>query len=158
MRHFLVAVLLLGLVSLAVSACGGDDDDDGGGGGLSKEEYIAQADALCGEANKRETDAGAPGPVAEIEQSVLEDIVANLDRTLADFRKLEAPDGDEDEVAKIVSDLESLHSAREAELAAARAKDGDAESDARSEFQTASQDLGVSAGAYGLTQCQGLGF
>lgn len=157
MRHLLVTVLLLGLVSLAVSACG-DDDDDGGGGGLSKEEYTTQADAICKAADQKETEAGAPGAVAEIKPSVLEDLVAIDGEALADLRALEAPDGDEDEVAKIVSDLEAVHSAREDELAAVRAKKTGAESDARAAFQTASSDLGVSAGAYGLTSCQGLGF
>ena len=178
MRRFLVTALLLGLLSVAVSACGDDDEDDGGGssatttstttgtstsggsgGGLSKEEYIAEADALCKAADRRETEAGAPGATLDaIKPSVLEDMVANLTETVADLRQLEAPEGDEDAVAKIVSDLERVLSARADQLAATRANDSRAEDEAQNEFVTASTDLGASAGAYGLTHCQTLGF
>ena len=156
MRPPLITLLLLGLLSLAVPACGGDDDDDGGG--LSKEEYITQADAICKEADQRESEAGAPGATGEIKTRVLEDVVAIDGEALAELRQLEAPEEDADEVAQIVSDLEAVHSTREDQLAAVQSNDTQAESDAENAFFTASTDLGASAGAYGLTSCQALGF
>ena len=87
-----ITLLLLGLLSLAVPACGGDDDDDGGG--LSKEEYITQADAICKEADQRESEAGAPGATGEIKTRVLEDVVAIDGEALAELRQLEAPEED----------------------------------------------------------------
>jgi len=156
MRHVLLMVLLLGFLSLAVSACGGDDDG-AAGGGLSKEDYIAKADAICKAADQRETEADAPGATGQIETSVLEDVVAIDGKALADLRQLKAPENDA-KAAKVVSDLGALHAARKDQLAAVRGKDTRAESDAKNAFFTASGDLGVSAGAYGITFCQALGF
>jgi pyruvate/2-oxoglutarate dehydrogenase complex dihydrolipoamide acyltransferase (E2) component len=85
-------------------------------------------------------------------------MVKILRETLADLRELEAPEGDEDTVAKIIASLEDAGAAREDQFAAARANDGPAESKAKSTFITASQDLGASAGAFGMTHCQSLGF
>ena len=154
MRRLLVTALLLGLASLAISACGGDDDE---GGGLSKDEYITQVDAICEEADQRETDAGAPGATGEIKTNVLEEVVAIDGEALADIQELEAPEDDED-AAKVVSDVEAVVSTREDQLEAVRAKNPGAESDAENAFFAASSDLGASAGAYGLTHCQALGF
>jgi Flp pilus assembly protein TadD len=141
------------VVAVLVAACGGDDGDR-----LSKEEFIAKADAICKAANQRETAAGAPGAVLEIKQGVLEKMVPNLRKALADLRELEAPEGDEDKVAKIVSDLEHVHSGRKDQLAGARANNSRAESEGQKAFIDASTDLGASAGPYGLTYCQALGF
>ena len=51
MRHPLIGTLLV--IAAGLTGCGGDDED--GGGGLSKEAYIAKADAICKKANQRET-------------------------------------------------------------------------------------------------------
>lgn len=151
MRHLLVTVLVFGL--LAFAACGGDDS-----GGLSKKDYIAQADAICKKANQSETDAGAAGATGEIEKRVLEAVVA-IDRdAVAKVRTLEVPQEDADKVKKIVSDLAAVHATRRDQLAAVRSGDGRAESKAQNAFFTASSDLGASAGAYGLTWCQALGY
>lgn len=156
MRHLLTTVLVVGLASIATSACGGDDDD---GGGLSKEDYIAQADAICEEANKSETDSGVPPAGVPIDDpEVQQTLVTILRDTVADLRALKAPEGEEADAAKVISHLEAARAAREDQFAASRAKDSDAESKAENEFFTASQDLGASAGAFGLTHCQALGF
>jgi hypothetical protein len=146
----------LALVAAGYNGCGGDD----GGGGVSKEDYTAEADAICQKANQRETKSGAPGPDAgvEIKPRAQRAIVAGVRDTLADLRELEAPEGDEDKVAEIVSSLERVHATREEQFAAARANDSAAETKAERAFITASQDLGAIAGSYGMAYCQSLGF
>ena len=158
MRHVLAMALVLSLFSVAFAGCGGDDDD-GNGGGLSKDDYITQADEICQEADQREAEAGVPPPGAEInDPAVQRAIVASLRDALAELEALEVPEGDEEEVGEITSALERALAAREDQFAAKRAKDGPAETEAEEAFVRASEDLGVSAGAYGLSYCQALGF
>ena len=63
MRPPVIGTLLV--IAAGLTGCGGDDED--GGGGLSREAYIAKADAICEEANKRETESGVPAGGQEIE-------------------------------------------------------------------------------------------
>ena len=155
MRHPVIGTLLV--VALGFAGCGGDDDDNGGG--LSKEAYIAKADAICEKANQRETKSGVPPGGIEIEDpSVQRSMVARLGDTLADLRELEVPEGDGARVAKIISSLEQVRTARKDQFKAARAGDGPAQTENEQAFMTASQDLGAIAGSYGLTHCQALGF
>jgi hypothetical protein len=155
MRHRVIGTLLV--VAAGFAGCGGDEDDRGGR--LSKEAYISKADAICEEANQRETESGVPAAGVEIDDPrVQRSMVALLRDTLADLRELEVPEGDDARVGKIISSLEGVLTAREDQFRAARASDGPAETEAESAFFTASQDLGASAGSYGLTHCQALGF
>jgi hypothetical protein len=155
MRHPVIGTMLV--VAAGFAGCGGDDDDSGGT--LSKEAYIAKADAICEEANQRETKSGVPAGGLEIDDPrVQRSMVAGLRDTLADLRELEAPEGDEARVAKITSSLEQVLTARNNQFRAARASDGPAQAEAERDFFTASQDLGAIAGSYGLTHCQALGF
>jgi hypothetical protein len=154
MRHRVIGTLLV--VAAGFSGCGGDDDDSGG---LSKEAYIAKADAICEKANQRETNSGVPPGGQEIEDPrVQRSMVAGLDDTLAALRELEVPEGDSARVAKINSSLERVLTARKDQFTAARAGDGPAQTENEQAFMTASQDLGAIAGSYGLTHCQALGF
>jgi|SRR5918994_1723127 hypothetical protein len=124
MKHktvwLLAGVLATGLIA---AGCGGDDNgDDGGNGGNggtagsaangeeaaaapSKEEYLAEGDRICTEANNQLEQAfeGAP---ATTEPGAREDFVNDemvpIYRDM--FRQLEGltpPDGDEDTVAEI---------------------------------------------------------
>ena len=155
MRHPVIVTLLV--VAAGFAGCGGDDDDSGRR--LSKEDYIAKADAICEEANQRESTSGVPAGGLEIDDPrVQRSMVAGLRDTLADLRELEVPEGDEARVAKIISSLEGVLTARKDQFSAARAGDGPAQTEAERAFFTASQDLGAIAGSYGLTHCQALGF
>jgi hypothetical protein len=61
-RATLIFVPLLVAALAAVAAgCGGGKSSSGGGGRLSKSEFISQADAACGDANKK-----VPSPPAEL--------------------------------------------------------------------------------------------
>ena len=126
---------------------------------------IAKANAICEEANRSETNSGlTAGPAIEDQRDQLarprlqRRVVTILRETLADLRELEAPEGDEARAAKITSSLEHVLTAREDQFAAARANDGSAETKAENAFFTASTNLSASAGSYGLSHCQGLGF
>jgi hypothetical protein len=155
MRRGVVAALLV--VSAGLAGCGGDDDDDGGR--PSREAYIAKADAICANANQRETASGVPAGGREVEDPRVQRImVAGLRDTLGGLRELEAPEGDEARVAKVISSLQRVLTARDEQFKAARAGDGPAQTEAEEAFFTASQDLGVIAGPYGLGHCLALGF
>ena len=154
MRRWVIGTLLV--VAAGFAGCGGDDGD---GGGLSREAYIAKADAICEQANQRETESGVPAGGQEIDDPrVQRSMVAGLRDTLARLRKLEAPQGDEATVAKIISSLERVLTARDKEFKAARAGDGPAQSEFGQDFFRASNDLGAIAGPYGLAYCLALGF
>jgi hypothetical protein len=155
MRYRVIATLLV--VAAGFAGCGGNDDDDGGD--VSREAYIAKADAICERANQRETESGVPAGGQEIEDPRVQRIVVTgLRDTLADLREHEAPKGDEARVAKVISSLERVLTARDNQFKAARAGDGPAQTAAERAFFTASQDLGAVAGPYGLARCQALGF
>ena len=154
MRHPVIGALLV--IAAGFTGCGGDGNDDGR---LSREAYLTKADTICKEANQRETESGVPAGGQEIDDPrVQRSMVAGLRATLADLREFEVPEGDEAKVAKIVSSLEGVLKARRDQFRAARAGDGPAQTEAESAFVRASQDLGGSAGSYGLTHCQALGF
>jgi hypothetical protein len=155
MRHPVIGTMLV--VAAGFAGCGGDDDDSGSR--LSKEAYIAKADAICEQANQRETKSGVPAGGREIDDPRVQRIVvAGLRETLADLRELEVPEGDEAEVAKAISSLKRVLGARTDQFRAARVSDGAGQTEAEQAFFTASQDLGAIAGSYGLTHCQALGF
>jgi hypothetical protein len=99
--------------------------------GLSREAYIAKADAVCEQANQRETNSGVPAGGREIEDPRVQRIVvAGLRETQADLRELEVPEGDEAEVAKAISSLERVLGARTDQFRAARASDGPGQTEA----------------------------
>lgn len=161
MRHLSAMVLLFALLllSVAIAGCGGDDDD---GSGLSKEDYIARADAVCTDANEKEIALGTPAAGDREHPKYKEPrfqrkFLAIGRETLADLRKLEPPEGDEDEVAKIISSLERLYAALADRFAALRADDGPAATAAISAYDLAYTDVGSAAGGYGIVACQGVG-
>ena len=101
-----VAVLGLSLAfALVVTACGGDE-------ALSKDEYIAQGNAICEDANVQFEavnqeftnlpDASNPEEFAEpLAADYVDQFTAVLKEQLADLRALAAPEGDEDLLAGI---------------------------------------------------------
>ena len=163
-----VAVLGL-LLSFAVAgaACGGDT-------ALSKEEYLAQANALCEEANAQLEAVQAEFddlPEASDVQAFADPVVADfverftavLENQLADLRALAAPEGDEDLLAGIYDDLDVVARAIPELAAAAAAGDLDAIEQLTSQedrghaglrlVAAAFSDLNTRANEYGLTVC-----
>ena len=162
-----VAVLgLLLAFALVGAACGGDV-------ALSKDEYIAQADAICEDANVQFDAinlefANLPDPsnpeefAGPLAADFIDQFTAVLEEQLADLRALASPKGDENLLAAIYDDLEAvLHAIRQ--LAAAAAGDLEAIEQLTSQkdqghaglrvVATAFSDLDIRANEYGLTVC-----
>jgi hypothetical protein len=111
-------ILLAGLLAtgLIAAGCGGDDDDDDGGDGgeaLTKEEFLAQGNAICEEGNA-ELNAAAdevfqggqrPSP-EELETFVNDSFVPNIQGQIDDIRALGPPEEDEDTINGILDDAE----------------------------------------------------
>jgi hypothetical protein len=164
------SVALLGLLlafALVVTACGG-------GEALSKDEYIAQGNAICEDANAQFhaiqlefsnlPDASNPEEFAEpMVADFVDQYTAVLEEQLADLRALAAPEGDENLLAAIYDDLEAvLRAIRQLAAAAAAGDVAAIEQLTSNEDQghaglrvvgTAFSDLGIRAGEYGLTVC-----
>lgn len=96
-------------VALAVAVavgCGGDDD----GEGPSKPEYVRRANAICKRFNdqvERRAERAFAGIRDESQltparaRGFLEDALPDYERQLADLRRLDPPEGDEDAVKRI---------------------------------------------------------
>ena len=163
-----VAVLgLLLAFALVGAACGGDV-------ALSKDEYVAQGNAICEDTNAQFEaialefanlpDASNPEEFAEpFVADFIDQITAVLEEQLADLRALAAPVGDEDLLAAIYDDLEAVVRAIPQLGAAAAAGDLDAIEQLTSQedqghaglrvVATAFSDLDIRAREYGLTVC-----
>lgn len=106
------AALILLVPLLAVTGCGGDDDAP------TREDYIAEADALCERLNEEIEEVNEQEPT-DVE-SLRELLDAGLDLTregLEEFEEIEPPEELEDEVD------EFLDTARDQEQALERARD-----------------------------------
>jgi hypothetical protein len=105
----LVAVMAMGLIA---AGCGDDDDGgDDGGEALSKEEYLAQGNAICKEGDAEinaafEQAFGNSQPTPEqIESVVTETMIPNIQAQIDDLRE-GIPEGDEDQVNEMLDEAE----------------------------------------------------
>ena len=150
MKSRLAAASLVTLV-LAVGGCGGDDGDKG----LTKQEFIAQADAICQKAQKKGAtvmygDAFSDAAFLSRHNALTRDALKRL-------RALDAPEGDRKAVDHVLSALEASVAAVQKRIASLRAGDRPRQSEAQQDFELSYGDVAASAGALGLTQCQALG-
>ena len=111
LKPFWLAVLVPAALLVGVG-CGGGDTTSSGGDAPSKEEYVAQADDICREAEDALTaeieesfSDQAPGR-DEIGEFVKANAAANLEGQLSDLRALTPPEGDEETLASIYDTLE----------------------------------------------------
>jgi hypothetical protein len=151
------AATLLALLALAAAAgCGGEDE------GLSTEDYVAEADAICAAANKKETalDPGGLGwhygPKFGDAQFLSEfnDVGGAALRRL---QALEPPEEDATTADEVIASIKRIASAFDDQIAALRAGDRAGESEIVNDYELAYTDLARAAAVLGLTQCQGLG-
>lgn len=102
------------LVALLVAGCGGGDDSSSES--ISKEEFIAKADAICKQGNER-MEAGFTKLLkdvknvtklkkAEYEEIVDEVMVPSIEREIEELRALGVPAGDEERVEAMLTALE----------------------------------------------------
>ena len=100
------------VITLAVAGCGGSSS----GESISKEEFIAKADAICKKSNERMAKGfgklleGSPNlaklSAAQERKLVDEVMVPGLEREVAELRKLGVPAGDEEKVNAMLEALE----------------------------------------------------
>jgi hypothetical protein len=130
-----------------------DTDANGGStGGATKEEFIAQADALCAEASAK---FGALTEPATPEEAgpFLTDAIAINEALYADLTAVEAPDGDNGESAKVLAGLEAITGQMKILLAAIEAKDAEAIQTNYDKLGVVTDDANATAAAYGLVAC-----
>src|SRR5262245_59019508 len=105
----LVTIAMLAVVPLA---CSGDDDDDGGASNVSKSQFIDAADKVCGDFNKRVTDAAAPIAAENSSQTdvvnfLLDDALPMFRDEIEALRKLDTPAADADDLDQLWDDLDA---------------------------------------------------
>jgi hypothetical protein len=140
--------------ALLVAGCGGGDSDSSGssGGSISKEEFVAKADAICKDGTERLQ--AAIGRIlkdqpnitkvsqAEQEKIVTTVLVPNVSKEVKELRALGAPEGDEERVDAMVTALEEGVET--------------AERDPQAVTKSSDAIFGIAsriAGEYGLTTC-----
>jgi hypothetical protein len=98
-------LLLLPVVVLVGTGCGGDDSP-------SKDEYIAQADSICRDADEaldkeiQEAFGTNPPTQQQIVAFSESNAIPNLEDQLADLRALTPPESEEETLARIYDTLE----------------------------------------------------
>jgi uncharacterized membrane protein YccC len=147
----LAVASLVTIAVLSVAGCGGDDDD----GGPSKQEFIAQADAICQEGDRKQ---GAEGVYGEnfSDAAFLARHNAVTRDALKRLRALDAPEEDRKAVDDFLSALEASVAALDKRIAALRARDLPEQSQAERDFELSYGNVAASAGALGLSRCQAL--
>lgn len=112
---WLVSVLCGLLVAALVAAGCGGGDDSSAADSISKEEFIAKADAICKRSNER-MEAALVDVIkgeslkklseAKSEKLVGSVLVPNISRELEELKELGVPDGDDERVDAMISALE----------------------------------------------------
>lgn len=139
--------------AMLVAGCGGGGDSSGSSTGtISKEEFVAKANAICKDGTERLQ--AAIGRVlkdqpnitkvsqAEQEKIVTTVLVPNVSKEVKELRALGAPDGDEERVDAMVTALEEGVET--------------AERDPQAVTKSSDAIFGIAsriAGEYGLTTC-----
>ena len=141
------------IAALLVAGCGGGGDSSGSSAdSISKEEFVAKADAICKDGTERLQ--AAIGRIlkdqpnitkvsqAEQEKIVTTVLVPNVSKEVKELRALGAPDGDEERVDAMVTALEEGVET--------------AERDPQAVTKSSDAIFGIAsriAGEYGLTTC-----
>ena len=110
---FIAAVAMV--IALVVVGCGGGDDSSSGNS-ISKEEFIAKADAVCKKGTER-MQAAIAGVLknqpnitkvtkGEQEKIVATVMVPSVSREVKELRALGVPDGDDEKVDAMITALE----------------------------------------------------
>ncbi len=146
-RSRLAVASLVTIAVLSVAGCGGDDDDQG----PSKQEFIAQADAICQEADKEQAAVGARGAKGIYgpnfsDAAFLSRYNAVTRDALERLRALDAPEEDREALDDVLSALKGSVAAVDKRIAAIRARDLPRQSEAQQDFERSYGDVAASAG------------
>ena len=112
----------MALCALALAACGGDDEsttDTTQGTPLTHDDFVAQADSICQSADSELDQVGqelgnSPSQ-ADLEKTVEDTVVPNLQQQLNAIEALGAPEGETEQVDEITSGLSDAISELEAD-------------------------------------------
>jgi hypothetical protein len=104
---------LLAAAALVTGGCGGGGDG-GGQAPLSREAYVARAEAICAQGDARlsaalqkEFPAGPPASKGAVEHATADIIVPALSEQVSRLRELPPPRGEEQRVAAIYDAIDS---------------------------------------------------
>lgn len=117
-RGPIALIAAVAVAALLLAGCGGGDDSSASGS-ISREEFIAKADAICKESSKRmekelflflrknRTGGTLRKPsVAQNEKFIDTVLIPNLQREIKELKELGVPAGDEEKVDAMISALE----------------------------------------------------
>ena len=96
--------LLAGLLAIGLIAAGcGDDDEGGETGALTKQEFIAQADAICQRDSEEIAQAGSEiESQADVDEFVSKTLIPKLQDEIDSLGDLGVPEGDDAQVEAIL--------------------------------------------------------
>jgi predicted small secreted protein len=151
-RGPLALIAAVAMAALLLAGCGGGGEDSSSGKSISKEDFIAKADAICEKGTKRlqaAIFAAVKKPqnltkVSEADQIkiVKTAMVPNVSREVKELRALGIPDGDDEKVDAMIGALEEGVET--------------AEQDPQAVTNSSDVVFGIAsriAGEYGLTAC-----
>ena len=141
------AVAALALAGVA-TGCGGGGGDER----LSKEEYIAQADAICKQANEEIDALGEPSSLEEI-ATLAADAIEIQTKSLADLRALKPPEADEAKLNEAYALIDQQVGLGKEILEAAEAGDLEKIQEILAEGEPIDDQADAIAADYGLTEC-----
>ena len=156
--HPLVALALLAISAvLAASACGDDDDD----GGPSQEDFAAQADSICADADKKQSAIKSrgtqPGPYHNFNDAAyLQQWSAVTTDAVAKLEDIEASGESRTAFDEMVTALKASLAAIDDSLKSLESGDAKAGTQAKIDYEKSYGDAQAAAGSAGLTACQGL--
>jgi hypothetical protein len=167
------SMVVLGAVAVAIAGCGGDDagtdnssaarptSSAASGESAAKQAYIAKADAICRDANEKESALGAVGvDFVHHEQFDDPDFLADFTpigaEALRELKALTPPAGDEEQAEAVLAAIDRMIQTLQERTADLRAGKDKRRADQVREYLNGYSDLAVAAGPLGLSECQGL--
>jgi hypothetical protein len=156
MRGRGIAAAAIAVAALVGAGCGGDDDTSGGGETLTKQEWIAKADAICADAQGRIQKLGDPGADLGKLAELTGDAKQIIEDEIAAIRDLRPPSGEEQQIDALLAQVEKGSQAFEALIEAASSGDIAKLQEITaegSEFSKASAEADRLAAEYGLKEC-----
>ena len=136
-------VVVAALAATAFAACSDDS---------SRRDFIAAADEACREADEDISEIGAP----RVEEGIL-DYVEQAQKIsgdlVADLRELDPPEGDRQQIDRMIDLLERATSLLEPLAQATVDRDGAEIGELQQEVQEVTEEIGEIAGSYGFEVC-----
>jgi predicted small secreted protein len=118
-RGLIALIAAIVAAAMLVAGCGGGDDSSSSSSSISKEEFIAKADAICKKSSKQmeaeifkylrnnRVKGSLRKPSVEDNEKFIEAVlIPNLAREIKELKALGVPSGDEEKIDAMISALE----------------------------------------------------